>query len=111
MPPECARRGSSAARPPELGGAGTGVVALFRFVGSYGVAADRGVDAAAEAVAEGVLDAGVFAAVEADDRGDAAGPEDLGQDGQEAFEVGHLAVDEDAQGLERAGGGVQLGAG
>ena len=46
--------------------------------------------------------------MEADDRGDAAGLQAVGEDRQQAVEVGQLAVDEDPQRLEGAGGGVEL---
>ena len=55
------------------------------------------VDAGPQSGPEGVLHAAVFAAVEADDRGDAAGGEGLGDHGEEPVEVGQLAVDEDAR--------------
>jgi hypothetical protein len=49
--------------------------------------------------------------VEGDDGGDAAGLKGGGEDGEKAVEVGELAIDKDANGLEGAGGGVELGAG
>ena len=39
------------------------------------------------------------------------GVRQVGNDGQQAVEIGQFAVDQDAQGLEGAGGRMQLGAG
>ena len=60
-----------ALRPAEFRRAGARVFRGFFGRGDDRVVGDVAVDAAAEAVAEGLLHQAVFAAVEADDRGDA----------------------------------------
>ena len=65
------------------------------------------VHAAADAVTERLLDEAVLAAVEADDPDAAARTQAVGGDAQQLAQGAKLVVDQDAQGLERAGGGVQ----
>ena len=98
-------------RPAEFGAAGAGVFADFLFGGAEGFGGDGGIEAGAFAGAEGFVGGAVFAGGVGDDGCDSAGLEDVGEDGEEAVEVGQFAVDEDAEGLEGAGGGVEFGAG
>ena len=72
-------------------------------VGPHRVFADRRVHARPLPVLERRLDQPVLAAVEADDRGPAAGLQAPRQHPQQLLKVGQLAVDQDAQGLEDPG--------
>ena len=95
----------------EFGAAGTRVLVDFSFGGEDGVGGDFGVEAGAVVGLEGFFDGAVFAGMEGDECGGGVGGEDVGEDGQEAVEVGEFAVDEYAEGLEGASGGVEFCAG
>ncbi len=113
-PDEGCRRGgvvSGADGPAEFGAAGAGVCGDFFGGGEDGAGGDFAVGASAFSGEEGFFYAAVFAGVEGDDGGGAVFLEAIGQNGEEAFEVGHFAVDEDAEGLEGAGRGMEFGAG
>src|SRR5688572_252316 len=109
--PRRSRRSLREPCPAELGGAGARIRALLGFVRDDHIRTDLSVDAFAQPAPERLLYPAILAAVEADDRGDAAGLQDVRQDGEQPIEVRQLAVHENAQRLERPRRGMQLRAG
>src|SRR5665213_574027 len=104
---------ASLSRPPgpaQLGGAGAWIGLLLGLPGYDRIRDDRGIHPRPQPFAERVFNASVFPAMKADDGRDGAGLEEIGRHRQQALEIRQFAIDQDAQGLERAGRRMQLGA-
>mgnify|MGYP007112915482 CR=1 FL=1 len=65
------------------------------------------IQAGSDAFAKRLLDEAVLAAVEADDADPSAGTQTVGGQTQQLLQAAQLVVDQDAKGLEGAGGRVE----